>query len=850
MVSGISRIGVIVLCISLLSFFRPDLLHPEALTQDSATAPAAMTFEAAFGDGVQDYTTDLLIPFWNWAEGLVFFNPRVALTEDDGSAERFSLGFGLRHLFGDHLLLGANLYYDRDSSEADRNYNQFGIGLELLSEWVDGRFNYYLPEDDPNLIGSFDRTEQYRSSRSWWDDPYAKGHGIWQKRRTRTVTTTIIRRFEFFEEAMAGWDAEIGVKLPFLPQWAETRLFFGGYRFEAPYGDDLQGWKGRVEVRPMRGLIIDAAVYEDAELYGADWAVGARLSIPFDMDGLLAGDNPFHQATEWFRPGQRPFTERLGEMVIRDGRVHAEAWGPIENLAAKQTQVETQETAKKYTLLPDVMFVDAGRAGERQDGTWEHPFDLVQKGVDGVFGERNVYVNAFAGSYRENVVLTDGVQLWGSGWLIDGYDNRTFGSGVQPIIDGGGTGPVIRLASDNSVRGFHLVNLTLGTPIFGPTTMFGPRSIQNTGIFGSGISGSTVIEGNTIETLGDGVMLAPASGSIFVHDNNITSDFQSGIYIQAENAVLDAVSITNNTSNGGPGWDGITLTSEGSTIQNLHINNNNLSGTWGLYSVFDTSHISSIGIRDNMIIADEDGILLVNDNSSLISSLTVSGNTISAGLDGIYLVNNNSSSISSLAISGNSIHAGSDGIHLVNDNSSSISSLAISGNSIHAGSDGIHLVNDNSSSISSLTITGNSINTIFGATGVFFSNTLSSPQSVVIIIAENTISSMGWGILYGSISSSPSQMILSGNIVSTRIGIGFMAINSIISVDFSGNTIAGPAIAISLQTNPLGATPGVITTIDAFTSGAANILGFSHSAFDVYQNPPGSITNNILWAAP
>ena len=43
--------------------------------------------------------------------------------------------------------MGVNAYYDQINSENDQDYNQAGFGAEILTHWVDARFNYYLPED-------------------------------------------------------------------------------------------------------------------------------------------------------------------------------------------------------------------------------------------------------------------------------------------------------------------------------------------------------------------------------------------------------------------------------------------------------------------------------------------------------------------------------------------------------------------------------------------------------------------------------------------------------------------------------------------------------------------------------
>jgi hypothetical protein len=579
-----------------------------------------------------------------------------------------------------------------------------------MSRWIDARFNYYLPEEQRETTASFDRVEQRQSRRAWWEDPYASGHGIWQERRVETLTTTITHRYESYEQAMEGWDAELGLKLPLMPEWLETRVFCGAYRFDAPYGDDPAGWKGRLELRPLRGLVVDAAVFEDQELNGSEWLVGARVSVPFDLGEILAGRNPFQGLAQWFAPGKRAFEERLGEMVIRDGRVRTEQWGPLEDLSKQRTAIEKQIDKQRHALMQDVVFVDAGRVGTLENGTWEHPFDRVQEGVDGVFGRRNVYVNAFGGSYRENVVLTDGVQLYGSGWLIPGFGGKSFGSGIQPVIDGGGAGPVIRLASDNAIRGFHLLNTA---PPGAPMVALLPGGysvlVNNTGIFGSGFGGSTVIEGNTITTLGDGIVLGPAGGNLTLRGNVIeagavgldlwlfeTPGFSAeisgnritgglyGLLFEAFNAAVSDLSITGNAIAGN--LHGLLLQAIGSSVNDLSITGNTIDGNlFGLaVAALDTS-IGSLAISGNCISSDTFGLYLITADA-VIDSLWITDNGISGGSIGLLVLADHSA-INPFSLAGNAVSGGFFGLAMIAADSAIAAD--ISANHIFSASDGI-----------------------------------------------------------------------------------------------------------------------------------------------------------------
>ena len=46
-----------------------------------------------------------------------------------------------------------NAFWDSISSARDNDFQQLGLGAEILSEWVDWRFNYYLPDDNIYEVG-------------------------------------------------------------------------------------------------------------------------------------------------------------------------------------------------------------------------------------------------------------------------------------------------------------------------------------------------------------------------------------------------------------------------------------------------------------------------------------------------------------------------------------------------------------------------------------------------------------------------------------------------------------------------------------------------------------------------
>jgi hypothetical protein len=409
---------------------------------------------------------DFIIPLWSTDDAVVFFNPRLSLADE--GAQEVNVGFGVRKLWPEQkVIVGANAYYDNRFSAYNNTLSQFGAGLEFLSENVDARVNWYDADNDLQLTNWYETEQVDISMVRDWDNPYGKTHGIYQDYTDITTTTTTHRRYEQFEAGLDGYDAEVGAKLPLSKKAPQVKLFLGYYDYDNPFGDDIKGAKGRIEVKASDYLTLDAEVYENDDLNGSKYFVGARLNLPFDLSRLAAGKNPFKDPRKT-RPATQ-FADRMNEMVIRDVRVQSAESDFMENEGAKTVDVQVDEQSGTETLLRDVIFVDGDNGSGVENGTHEHPYDTVQEGNDHAYGRKNVYVDEWSGIYHENVMLSSGVQLYGGESVVGGGGKR-YRPGTMPTIDGDSMGPTITLDNNTSVRGFRLVNnspILLGSNIYG-----------------------------------------------------------------------------------------------------------------------------------------------------------------------------------------------------------------------------------------------------------------------------------------------------------------------------------------------------------------------------------------------
>lgn len=249
------------------------------------TAPfGRLTLGATYGDDLSVYSAEAMFPLFDTDDTALFLNPRGLLLEDDD--QELNIGLVLRRLTEDEkYILGVNFYYDARFTDADNTLQQVGGGLEMLSKWFDARANYYYPVNDEKSLES-------------GTCPFTGA----------AIPCTGV------EEAMEGFDAEVGVWLSYFDRHLPMGLFAGYYRFESDVtSEKVDGMKVRVEMRPSSNLTFDAAWFEDSGYRDSEYVVGARLHVPLDFWNGLKMD----------RGGARlpDFPSRISEPVQRDFRV-------------------------------------------------------------------------------------------------------------------------------------------------------------------------------------------------------------------------------------------------------------------------------------------------------------------------------------------------------------------------------------------------------------------------------------------------------------------------------------------------------------------------------------------------
>jgi len=124
---------------------------------------------------------------------LSFF--QVSLFLHDSDRETFNIGLGKRYLSNDEsILFGLNAFYDY---EYDYEHQRFSIGADIKSSILDLNYNQYFAQSS-NKKGKNGKNE----------------------------------------EAIDGYDVELGAHLPYIPS---MKAYLKAFDFEVPGGNDFQG---------------------------------------------------------------------------------------------------------------------------------------------------------------------------------------------------------------------------------------------------------------------------------------------------------------------------------------------------------------------------------------------------------------------------------------------------------------------------------------------------------------------------------------------------------------------------------------------------------------------------------
>jgi hypothetical protein len=319
--------------------------------REGGLPPGNVTLGGQFSEHLATGYLDSITPLWAPGDALFFLNTRSSFNSDTQNSGSYGLGF--RYLLPDRdVIFGANVFYDSIQSRRGHDYDQLGIGLEVLTRWFDLRANWYIPDDDVYLVDRFDKKKHERQV-----GPVVQNGNLLQQTVRDTHRRTTYRSYE---GALEGFNIEAGFLVPGLDRYLEMRVFGGYYQLEGPFGRNFDGFKARLEARFLPGVIADVEYYDDANVMGGHWTGGVRVSVPFSFFNLAQGRNPFEGFTDAFTPRQRDFRERMTEQIIRSHRIKTTESDPQRG----ETRTFSEDTINTVGVVPPT---DGGGNGDGDD---------------------------------------------------------------------------------------------------------------------------------------------------------------------------------------------------------------------------------------------------------------------------------------------------------------------------------------------------------------------------------------------------------------------------------------------------------------------------------------------------
>lgn len=698
---------------------------------------------AQAGNGRSLGEVDLFVPLLQNNDTLFFTDLRGKF--DNSDAVEGNFGLGLRHMLPSGWNLGAYGYYDIRRSSYGNTFHQVTLGAEALSETFDLRANAYLPVGDGEArmdLGSTTTTSP------WTSQAVLSGTSLAILNQAVETTTTSYR----VEKALAGVDAEVGVRLPvFEPNSGfDMRAFVGGYYFDGSGVEAVAGPRARFELTAddLAGLpgvrLTGGLTYQHDNVRGEQWIAQARLRIP-----LQAPSSAPKEPLSYME-------RRMADTVVRDVDIVSNTGHAATSNSVTLTSTEDAINTWNDRTVTSLVRVDAT--------TQDHA--ALQAALDGVGAHGIVLLNG-------NLVAPAGISLNDQQMLLGGgtalrLKGATSGVEVDFTAPGasgrisGAAGTVVTMATDSSLRGISVENTSSNANSFAVVGASGASLHDVTvvsaanGVKVNNTTGFVLQGGGITAAQGSAVNISGSTG-LSISGATIVQNGASGIGIVADSAsgtIYGNTITTNGNGNGLDDTDSSARPSHGLSVSNsggLAIANNTITTNGTQANGIHVTNSAGIRISDNTVTTNNymsRGIHLLDSNGATISGNTIATNTTNDSNWSILTIAFGilTSNSRNLTISDNTISTRMRGGHGVymrygGDNTVSGNTVTTSGESASA----IAMVRSTSN-----TVRGNTLTTTnpSGSLGVYFG--VYSDNGVA---ENNTVtSSSGTGVLVNSAS--------------------------------------------------------------------------------------------------
>ncbi|MDA1017288.1 MAG: hypothetical protein O3A00_22875 [Planctomycetota bacterium] len=841
---AVRRVRVLKVCVLLGMLLVPVRAHAQ-VTLDPIETPQPLSGSGAIATDTFGLNTHLWAAF-DGGEGpfngasyatLGFFTPRSNLVSNLGNevvtyidgrvAVQDRGGMTVNAAYGARIyqqeidrVFGVHARYTGDNTR--RNYfQQVGVGVETFGDIIDANANGYLPFGD--------KGRPYGNT-GFVGLPIFGGN------------TLLLPQYNLEEQAMFGFDAEIGSRIPGLPRELDARIWGGYYFFDSDDVDAINGIRGRVEARVNPQLLVHVTVTSDNR-----FNTHVMAGVVWDFTKILAAPAP-------------PTTTNRASL----GRLSRYN----QNVMVAETSVYTPIPAiDPATGLPfRVVHVNSG-ATPGGDGTIEAPLNsLTQAGAVSQSGDI-VYLHRASVFDGQSFVMQDNQRLLGEGGNYT-INTQQLGNVPLPKATLGGARPLIRNSAGAAVTLANAVEVA----------GIGIETSTGAGFLADGISGSVLMTDNTIDGSFRGLDLRNSSGTFTINNTPISNTTDDSIVLE-ENTSAATFAFGGTTSVNNPGGIGVSVQGGEATITFADVNitnrnstaigigraggtitfsnpmtldnpNGSLTEAIGIANGTGTVNFSDVTITDtNRVAAGLPQVIMGNNsNTTIFDSLnitTTNGGGISALNVGTVTINGGSVSasggagvifngVNALSAMFRSVSASNtaDGIHVINSNGNvnitgdgatpgsggtlnvtdtgiavrAAQNVLFNYMDITAGGFGLRSHNSDNVVLNSSTITGNSL----GFVGVRVTNDNTENIGSPVVLSSNTINITGddtFGIWatnnaspQGSIRIDDHSISLTGN---NTTGIFIQTIGT--------GPASGPGdiVLLSLQNNSVISTPGL-----------------------------------------
>lgn len=623
---------------------------------------------------------NLFMPLAQDSDTLFFADIRGMFDSQDAAEGNF--GLGLRQMLPSGWNIGAYGYFDLRRSSYGNTFQQVTLGAEALSEQFDLRANVYLPVG-PSEVYMAGGTST--SVGPWVSDAVVSGGTLAIRHQAVQTTTT---RYEV-EKALAGVDAEVGVRLPVFEPGSgfDLRAFAGGYYFDGSDVDPIAGPRARLELvaDDLAGLpgvkLTGGVVYQHDDLRGDQWIAQARLRVP-----LQPPSEPRDRGDVMER--------RMTDAIVRDVDIVSNTADATR--ATDETLTTTEAAISDWNGASVTTFTQI-------DGATQTGSDL-QAALDTAGTGGVILINGTV-STAAGITLNAGQTVLGGGTVL-----RLRGASSGTEVDwtaGGGSGGIsgssstlVQLGQDSFLGGVAVENLsTAGGSVAvnaanGAVLQDVDVTSQTGGIRVSGVAGFTVDGGSVTAGGGNALDLSSSSG-LDIQNMEIVQNGNQALGIRADN-VSGLIKGNRVTTNGDGDGNYVDTDAQARSAHAFSINN-----SAGL-TVADNT-ITTNGVQAN-------GFYITNSGGIQISGNTVTTNGYMSR--GINLITSDGAVISDNVIKTNTTndanwYVGTIAFGILVDHSSN---LTISGNDITTqmrGAAGINLRYGANNTISDNLVTTN-----------------------------------------------------------------------------------------------------------------------------------------------